>query len=447
MLSRDVAFVTCHHSLALRNGRSTVPCRALPQPQQPHSSTGEGRRPTLSAALLASTVAAAAAVGSASRSARAESSSSSLKADYTPQRQKEKGFDTEQRRLELEDPELKELRRIESSLRLYDLKAKRFVGLDEALQPGQPLHDADAVFVGELHDSASDHAVQRVILDAFSYRQFLELRKAKNEDVSSMQQVTPQNDTQNRVALGVEYFSGQQQKALDEFVFMGRQKLADFKTAIDWDNVWSYDWSLYAPLFRLCQLNNTQMVGLNLPMQVVLDVSRNGMDAQPDWLKDLLPPLDLSQPRHRRRFEDMLKMPVEKSVERWSTSLDGYTPDAKLDKMYEGQTLWDEHMGNSAARYLTKKGGRLIGFAGINHVWRDAIPNRFEKAAAKSGQVKKAVAVVPWRKRDELSSLPAMADYAWSDDGPGGGLEVMQALEDQRKRLAGKSRIFPAGFV
>ncbi|CAK9108281.1 unnamed protein product [Durusdinium trenchii] len=35
-----------------------------------------------------------------------------------------------------------------------------------------------------------------------------------------------------------------------------------------------------------------------------------------------------------------------------------------------------------AAKYLTDVGGRLVVLAGTNHVWRDAIPERFERMTA-----------------------------------------------------------------
>ena len=31
-----------------------------------------------------------------------------------------------------------------------------------------------------------------------------------------------------------------------------------------------------------------------------------GLEAAPEWLREQLPPLDLTQQKHRRRFEDML---------------------------------------------------------------------------------------------------------------------------------------------
>ena len=35
-----------------------------------------------------------------------------------------------------------------------------------------------------------------------------------------------------------------------------------------------------------------------------------------------------------------------------------------------------------ALAYINDVGGRLVALAGANHVWRDAIPERFERQAA-----------------------------------------------------------------
>ncbi|CAK9108282.1 unnamed protein product [Durusdinium trenchii] len=67
---------------------------------------------------------------------------------------------------------------------------------------------------------------------------------------------------------------------------------------------------------------------------------------------------------------------------RMSLPLSNWSPKQELNKMYQAQVLWDEYMANTAAKYLTDVGGRLVVLAGTNHVWRDAIPERFERMTA-----------------------------------------------------------------
>ncbi|CAK9089008.1 Peptidylprolyl isomerase [Durusdinium trenchii] len=99
-----------------------------------------------------------------------------------------------------------------------------------------------------------------------------------------------------------------------------------------------------------------------------------------------------------------------------------------------------------AAKYLTDVGGRLVVLAGTNHVWRDAIPERFERMTASRASAgdppRKAVSVVPWRG-EQLPPLGA-CDFLVPMEGPGGGEELAQDLLRQRERLRGQSRVFPA---
>lgn len=350
----------------------------------------------------------------------------------------------------LDDAEVSEVRRVQRELQMYDMKRRRFVALTELLRPGELLYDADAVCIGELHDSKADHTVQRVIIDALTYNLFLELRKNQGVNPAADRGSLPQNASPKRLAVGVEYFNRQQQGVLDMFSAGGKSDmtLTNFRKETDWDNVWSYDWEQYAPLFRFCQLNATRMIGLNVPFEVSLEVSKKGLKSLPDWLQPLLPEVDLSQMRHRRRFEDMMRMSVEDAASRMSEPLGSYSPRPGLDKMYESQTLWDEYMADTARRYLSARGGRLVILAGVNHVWRDAIPDRVEAQSARSGGTPlRAASVAPWRGRPEDAAQLTCADYLWMDAGPGGGQEAAAAMQEQRQRLLGKSRVFPAGYI
>mmetsp|Transcript_20265 Transcript_20265/g.51778 ORF Transcript_20265/g.51778 Transcript_20265/m.51778 type:complete len:454 (+) Transcript_20265:61-1422(+) len=354
----------------------------------------------------------------------------------------------------LEDEEVRLLRELQARFVLFDTRRKAFVGLPELLRPGGALYAADVVCIGELHDAEADHVTQRLLLDAIIYVFFLELRRSDGIDPNAPQGRTAQNQSPQRVALGLEYFSRQQQPVLDDFIFGGTPKgVQDFRTACDWDNVWSYDWALHAPLFRFCQLNLTRIVGLNLPYEAAKIVSEGGLEALPSWFRATLPDVDLTQTAHRLRFEAMLKMPMETAIPSATADLAENTrsPNPALDKIYQAQVLWDEYMADTAVRYLDANGGRFVLFAGAAHAWRDAIPDRVERQARTAGRRLKAVSIVPWHGGEgtagDLAGFPKGADFLLPMAGPGGGDELVAAAEAQRERLRGKPRVFPAGFL
>lgn len=351
----------------------------------------------------------------------------------------------------LGDPEVKLIRQLQDRLQLYD--GQRMVPLSSCLQPGKPLYDADVVCIGEIHDSEADHALQRLIIDALTYSLFLALRSSEGVDPAAPTGRTPQNLSPQRLAVGVEYFTRQQQQTLDQLIFDRSEggpgsSPSKFREACDWDRQWNYDWEIYAPLFRFCQLNLNRVVGLNIPLEATLMVSKGGVASTPSWLQSRLPDLDLSQPRHRRRFEDMLRMPLEEAVQRMSSPIADWKAQEKLNSTYEAQVLWDEYMASTALNYVNDVGGRLVVLAGTNHVWRDAIPDRFERQSrgTASGKMKKrAVSVVPWRGKQLPPS--GLSDYVLCMDGAGGGSEIAAELKSQRDRLKGQSRVFPAGYI
>eukprot|EP00435_Cladocopium_sp_Y103_P042866 s1959_g11.t5 len=150
----------------------------------------------------------------------------------------------------LDDPEVRLIRELQQRVQLVDGKGGKggkgqSLALPQLLRPGSPLYEADLVCVGEIHDSAADHAMQRLLIDALTshgslrrserirkdpkglppdldrlrYQLFLELRQSEGVDASAPRGRTPQNLSAQRVAVGVEYFSRRQQPTLDSLIF------------------------------------------------------------------------------------------------------------------------------------------------------------------------------------------------------------------------------------
>jgi uncharacterized iron-regulated protein len=359
------------------------------------------------------------------------------------------------KRLLRDDGEVKLLRRLQDSVRLFDAARGKFVRLSDALRPGEKLYEADLVCIGEQHDSEADHTIQRIILDAIQTK----LIHEHSDDGATAAGAT------DPVAVGVEYFYREQNDVLDALVF-GEANPKVFQERSQFGKVWNYDWSLYKPLFRYVQLSKNRLVGLNIPKRMVREVAEYGIDNVA--FKDALPQLDLSVEQHRHRFENMMGGMHQHTVPVSANGMDSSGvagissdagPDPVMDRFYTSQCLWEEYMSQSANGYLQANAGRMVLLAGLNHVWRDAIPDRFERQSRKKGnKPMKAASVVPWHSPDtDPARLPRDADYIICMHGGGGvdhvapvswtNYKVAAAVSKQRARLRTQERVFPAGFV
>jgi uncharacterized iron-regulated protein len=260
----------------------------------------------------------------------------------------------------------------------------------------------------------------------------------------------------------VEYFYREQNEVLDSLVF-GRANPKVFQERSQFERVWNYDWSLYKPLFRYVQLSQNRLVGLNIPKWMLHEVGEHGIDNVP--FKDSLPQLDLSVEQHRHRFESIMHQHAVTVNANGLAQGDiaGISSEARrdpvMDRFYTSQCLWEEYMSQSANGYLQANSGRMVLLAGLNHVWRDAIPDRFERQSRNNGgKPLKAASVVPWHSPDiDPARLPRDADYIICMHGgdigdkvavaPWTNYKVAAAVSKQRARLRTRERVFPAGFV
>ncbi|MCA9605183.1 MAG: ChaN family lipoprotein [Myxococcales bacterium] len=223
------------------------------------------------------------------------------------------------------------------------------------------LAEARVVYVGERHDEAGDHDVQRRILEALAARR-------------------------PGLALGFEMFQRPYQAVLDDYA-AGRIDEPALLERTEWERRWGFDFAFYRPLVGFGREHGATLVALNAPQEVTRTIAREGLDGLPEDTRAALPELDRSDPAHRARVEEALREHPRMT-------------DAMLERFYTAQLVWDETMATSVAEH----DGPMIVFAGAMHVARDAIPAR----AARRGATPFLI-VLP---EDELPEN-APVDYVW----------------------------------
>lgn len=271
--------------------------------------------------------------------------------------------------------------------RIFDTLHNSYLPAHPELYLPRDLGSKRIITIGEVHSNPCHHRVEFEIIRSL----------ASFKDPSN-------------IAIGLECFYRQHQKALDRFVYY-HNDMATLKEETKWTETWGYDLNYYAKIFNFAAKKGIRLVGLNVPIEVASLVGRVGIDNIPPVLKSLLPNVDLKDEKHRNFFMDSIK-----------SSGHNINDNAAVNRMYEVQTLWDEYMSESAANYINKfPESVLVVIAGTGHVQgRVSIPNRIQKRISTSAS--NPFVIVPqqvmWSKENGLPIVdsplsPDDCDWAW----------------------------------
>ncbi|HWE26494.1 MAG TPA: ChaN family lipoprotein, partial [Polyangia bacterium] len=191
------------------------------------------------------------------------------------------------------------------------------------------LRAAKVIYVGEEHPNPHHHAVEIEVLE-----------RAYAADPS--------------VGLGLEMLPRTYQGSLDAYVG-GTLDEAGFLAAVAWDKTWGYAWGLYKPLLEFCRAHKLPAYALNAPRELAHAVAKNGIDGLSAADKAELPEMKPGPEKHR-------EMVREAFAEHPHAKFD----EAKFERFYAAQLVWDETMAERVAAALKAAGApaRLVVVAG-----------------------------------------------------------------------------------
>lgn len=226
------------------------------------------------------------------------------------------------------------------------------------------LASARIVAVGESHDDAAHHVLQAEVLAALAARVPL--------------------------AVGLEMVEAEDQPALDAFM-SGATSEADF--AVWWKTNWGFDFSLYKPVFDAARAAGVPVRGLNAPRDVVKAVGKKGLAGLTPAERARIPAvvLESADARYRKYVLD---------------SVSGHgAPPAAIPRMLEAMAVWNETMGENAAK-LAAEGRVVLVIAGQGHVlYKAGILESAARRGAGPAQV-----LLPWSDVPQAGELP-LADW------------------------------------
>ena len=235
--------------------------------------------------------------------------------------------------------------------------------------------DARIVYVGETHDNPASHRLQLTLLKKLAERY------------------------PGQLALGMEMFTPAQQEVLDRWT-AGELSEKEFLKQSDWYRIWRMDFDYYRELLEFARDRRIPVLGLNADKELVAAVRQKSLDELSDAEREQMPEMDLNDPYQKALVEAILG-------DHGKVEMHGRIP---LDGFHRAQTLWDETMAESVARYLTEPGHEnhhLLVVAGGNHVRHGfGIPRRvFRRLPTSYVLVGSNEIVIPDDKKDRLMDV------------------------------------------
>ncbi len=210
----------------------------------------------------------------------------------------------------------------------------KIVTFDEMIDD---IKTTNMVFIGEVHDIDEHHRDELAVIRAL-------------------------HETDTAMAVGLEMFRADSQKALDSWV-RGRLPLEEFLPAY-YDN-WREPWPLYRDIFGYAREHEIPLLGLNVPDHIAKKVAREGFASLTREERKGLPP-GISCNVDPTYMEFIRK---------------AYAGHAKNDRRFvnfcEAQMVWDKSMAWHLISYFKKQHGRfVVVLAGIGHAWKRGIPEQ-----------------------------------------------------------------------
>jgi len=231
--------------------------------------------------------------------------------------------------------------------------------------------DARVVYIGETHDNPASHRLELEVLQGL-------------DDLHP-----------GRQALAMEMFTPSQQPVLDRWV-AGELDEKSFLKESRWFETWSMDFAYYRDLLVFCRDRKIPVIGLNADKKLVSEVRAVPLDRLSSEERARLPEMDLTDPYQRAMVATVFG--------------DHTHGDMALDGFVRAQTLRDETMADTAARYLQSPAGsgrHLLVIAGGYHIANGyGIPRRvFRRIPVSSVLIGGQEIEVPDSKRQELMSI------------------------------------------
>jgi uncharacterized iron-regulated protein len=241
------------------------------------------------------------------------------------------------------------------------------------------LQTANIVYLGETHDSESDHQQQLAIIQAlFKYK--------------------------SKLAIGMEMFQRPAQPLLDRYL-AGKITIAALRQQTEFDKRWGFKWESYAPILEFAKINRLQIIALNTPTEITRKVAKQGLESLTTAELQYIPPI-AEIDRSNAKYQQMILASYQQHAGIVSIASKSF------DRFYTAQLLWDETMAERTANFAQQNPDyQTIVLAGRSHIiYGYGIPDRVLRRLDRSKFNQKTVLF----SHDGDLEPPKVADFSWN---------------------------------
>jgi uncharacterized iron-regulated protein len=243
------------------------------------------------------------------------------------------------------------------------------------------LQTANVVYLGETHDSESDHQQQLAIIQA--------LFKHKS-----------------KLAIGMEMFQRPAQPLLDRYL-AAKITATELRQQTEFDRRWGFKWEYYAPILEFAKANRLPIIALNTPTEITRKVAKQGLESLTPAELQYIPPI-AEIDRSNAKYQQMILASYQQHAGIVSIASKSF------DRFYTAQLLWDETMAERIANFVKQNpDDRMIVLAGRSHIiYGYGIPDRVFRRLDKSKFHQKTVLF----SHDGDPAQPKAANFSWNRD-------------------------------
>ncbi|MCK5074566.1 MAG: ChaN family lipoprotein [Bacteriovoracaceae bacterium] len=184
---------------------------------------------------------------------------------------------------------------------IYSHTAKTFVSFEAMIRN---LADKEFIVLGENHDNAAHHDMQKKIMDAVA--------------------------VYGPISVGLEFISWDNQEHLNHFI-LGDITEEDFLKKVKWGDGFPFDF--YRPLIFAATQSGGHAFGINAPNWIVKKVARGGLDSLTnDELTYIPTNFEIGSDLYFKRFKKVM------------SNIGGGMPQFQIKRMFAAHSIWDDSM-------------------------------------------------------------------------------------------------------